>query len=217
MTVTRHNDLPLLYLLNVPRNLPDSAAAPLVVCMHGRGADMNDLADLAPFLDDGYRFVFPNAPKPFAPYPGMTFGWSWFDGLPPEPRSMVESRTLLLAFLDAVLERYATPRGKLILSGFSQGGVMAIDAGIRTKHEVAGIAVMSGAIYEDDLPPIRPVPVFIAHGSEDEMIPVNIARRARRVFEEHGIEPEYHEFPMGHQVVMEEITLIREFMQRCLL
>ena len=54
----------------------------MVVMIHGRGADMNDLADLAPMLDaaGGCRFVFPNAPKPFEPYPGMAMGWTWFEG-----------------------------------------------------------------------------------------------------------------------------------------
>lgn len=216
MTVTRHDDLPIRYLLSVPRELPDSAAAPLVICIHGRGADMNDLVDLAPLLDDGYRFVFPNALKPFEPYPGMTFGWTWFDGLPPTLESITASRTLLLELIDALIARYPTPPGKLIVSGFSQGGVMSLDTGFRTKHEVAGIVVMSGALYEDDLPPLRPLPVFIAHGTEDEMLPVIEARRARHVLEEHGLNPEYHEFPMGHQVVMEEIALVRDFMQRCL-
>ena len=83
MTLTRHDDLSLRYVLNVPSGKPDNADMPLVLLMHGRGADANDLADIAPMIDGGYRFVFPNAAKAFEPMPGYSFGFSWFDGWPP--------------------------------------------------------------------------------------------------------------------------------------
>lgn len=211
----------LRYRVVIPSGQPDSAPLPLVLVMHGRGADANDLADIAPMLDPpgGARFVFPNAPKPFEAYPGMTFGFSWFDGWPPHGQSLQESRAAVLELIDGLVERYPTPPGKLIVSGFSQGGLMAIDAGFRTKHEVAGIVVMSGAIAEDDAPDFdaKKIPVLIVHGTADEMIPVLAARRARRLLEEHGIEPEYHEFPMGHHVTPESMDVVREFMAARLL
>ncbi|HUP45438.1 MAG TPA: hypothetical protein VM779_07990, partial [Thermoanaerobaculia bacterium] len=85
---------PLAYALRTPSRRPDTAEMPLVMVMHGRGADANDLADIAPALDGpvGYRFVFPNAPKPFEAYPGMTFGYTWFDGWPPSAESIAASR-----------------------------------------------------------------------------------------------------------------------------
>jgi len=103
---------------------------------HGRGADANDLADIAPYLnpqdgrgrlssaEHGYRFVFPNAPRPFEACPGMTFGFTWFDGLPPEPKSLAESRKLVLEFIDDIVAKYPTTPGKIIVSGFSQGGMV---------------------------------------------------------------------------------------------
>jgi len=208
--------MPLQFIERVPSG--STGPLPLVICMHGRGADANDLADLAPMLDgsDGYRFLFPNAPKPFEPYRGMQWGWTWFDDLPPEPKSFAESRALLLDFIDQAVARFEVPDGKLIISGFSQGGVMSIDCGFRTKQRVAGIVVLSGAAYDDDLPQIHPIPTFIAHGLDDEVLPIVEARRARRILEEHGVEPEYHELPIGHQVSAEEIELVRQFIERCL-
>jgi phospholipase/carboxylesterase len=217
MTVRRYADLALQYVLNVPSGQPDGAEMPLVFCLHGRGADANDLADLAPMIDgpSGYRFIFPNAPKPFEPYPGMTFGYSWFDGLPPERDSIAASRNLLLRFIDQALGRYPPPSGKVIMSGFSQGGLMAIDVGFRTQQSLAGIVVMSGALYEDDLPDFKKrVPVLIVHGTQDEMINVNLGRRARRVLEQHGIEVKYHEFPMGHFVTPESMAVVGDFIRR---
>jgi phospholipase/carboxylesterase len=219
MTLTHHDDLSLRYVLNVPSGKPDDAAMPLVIVMHGRGADANDLADLAPMIDDAYRFVFPNAAKPFEPSPGYTFGWSWFDGWPPEGNSIVDSRTKLIALIDELVERYPTPEGKLVVAGFSQGGMMAIDVGFRTKQKVAGIVVMSGAIYEADMPDLRAqkdLPVLLIHGTQDDMIPVLAARRTRHILEEHGVSPEYHEFPMGHHVTPESMAVVREFLGRIL-
>jgi phospholipase/carboxylesterase len=188
---------------------------PLVVVIHGRGADANDLADLAPLLDTptGARFVFPNAPTPFEAYPGMTFGWTWFDGWPPRQNSVAESRAALLGFLDELTARY--PTTSLIVAGFSQGGMMSLEAGLRRKTN--GIVVMSGGLYEEDLPDLRTVekvPVLIAHGTMDEVVPVNYARRARAALEDAGFDVEYHEYPMGHQVVMEEITAVKDFLTR---
>ena len=216
--LSRHDDLSLKYVLSVPTRQKDDVELPLVIVMHGRGADANDLADLAPAIDDGYRLAFPNAPKPFEPIRGMTFGWTWFDGWPPTKTSIAESRAKLTTFIDEMLARYPTPNGKLILAGFSQGGLMSLDIGFRTPHPLAGIVVMSGAVFEDDPPDFqshRDRPVLIVHGIDDEVIPVNAARRTRRVLEEHGIEPEYHEFPMGHFVTAESIAVVAAFVRRC--
>jgi len=216
MTLTRHDDLSLRYVLNVPSGKPDDAEMPLVVVMHGRGADANDLADLAPMIDDGYRFVFANAPKTFEPMPGYSFGYSWFDGWPPEGDSIVQSREKLLTLIDELAERYPTRDGKIVIAGFSQGGMMAIDVGFRTTQKIAGIICMSGAIYEAGQPPLRKLPVLIVHGTEDDMIPLWGAQRTRLVLEENGVAPEYHEFPMGHQVTPESMAVVREFLGRVL-
>jgi phospholipase/carboxylesterase len=189
--------------------------------LHGRGADMHDLADVAPMLDTagGCRFVFPNAPKPFEPYPGMSAGWTWFDGWPPEHASLVESRTILLGFLDEITERFPTAQGKVVVAGFSQGALMSLDAGLRTQKKIAGIIAMSGGLYETDLPTLaehKGLPVFIAHGTLDDVVPVNYGRRARRVLEDAGLDVDYHEFPMGHQLAQEEALAVQAFLERIL-
>ena len=211
----------LRHLIRVPSRRPDTEPLPMVVMIHGRGADMNDLADLAPMLDPagGCRFVFPNAPKPFEPYPGMAMGWTWFEGWPPEHDSVVESRNEMLRFLDEITQKYPTPEGKLVVGGFSQGALMALDSGLRTTQKLAGILVMSGGLYEKDLPDLRAhagLPVFIAHGTADDVVPVNYARRARRLLEDAGLDVTYGEYPMGHQVAAEEAEAVRTFLNSVL-
>ncbi|HUP46299.1 MAG TPA: alpha/beta hydrolase [Thermoanaerobaculia bacterium] len=212
-------DLPLAYALRTPSRRPDTAEMPLVMVMHGRGADANDLADIAQALDGpvGYRFVFPNAPKPFEAYPGMTFGYTWFDGWPPSAESIAASRRLLFDFLAQVTRRYPTPPGKIILSGFSQGALMALDVGLRTEMKIAGIVAMSGGLYEEGLPDLtgkRNLPILIVHGTADDMIPLPAARRARQVLERYGLQPEYAEFPMGHHVTPESMAVVADFLRR---
>ncbi|HEX7706986.1 MAG TPA: dienelactone hydrolase family protein [Thermoanaerobaculia bacterium] len=216
-----NDTLALRYIANVPTRRAESESMPMVILIHGRGADARDLADLAPILDtpSGCRFILPNAPKPFEAYPGMTFGWTWFDGWPPIHESVVESREILLRFVDQVTERYPTPEGKLVIAGFSQGALMAFEAGLRTAKPAAGIVAMSGGLYEADLPELssrQGTPVLIAHGSDDEVVPANYGRRARRLLEDAGLEVEYHEFPMAHQVVPEEIDVVKAFLARVL-
>jgi len=208
----------LTSVVRTPSGRPNSDEMPLVFVLHGRGADANDLADLAPMMDGpgGYRFVFPNAPEPFEPTPGFQFGYTWFDGWPAEPDSFLRSRTLLLRFIDDIVAQLPTPPGKVVLAGFSQGGMMSLDVGFRTKQRLAGIVVMSGALNEGEMPEFAEIPVLIVHGTEDDMIPVLAARRARRVLEQHGIQPEYHEFPMGHFVTPESMAVVRDFLVRCL-
>lgn len=221
MTVTRRDDLPLTYVLSTPSGRPDGDEMPMVIVMHGRGADAHDLADLAPMLDagEGYRFLFPNAPKPWEAYPGMTLGFTWFDGWPPQGNSFEESRRLVLAFIDAAVGRYPTPEGKLVLCGFSQGGLVSLDVGFRADQKVAGIVVMSGALFEAQLPDFRArqdMPILLIHGAYDDVIPVLAARRTRRVLEQHGLQPDYHEFPMGHQVSEESMAVVTGFIRRVL-
>ena len=94
---------------------------------------------------------------------------------------------------------------------------MSLDAGLRTTRDVAAIVAMSGGLYENNLPDLRArkdVPVLISHGSLDDVVPVNYARRARAVLEEAGFHVDYHEYPMGHQVVMEEVAVVKEFLAR---
>jgi phospholipase/carboxylesterase len=221
MTVSRHDDLSLHYVMNVPSRQADDVALPMVVLMHGRGADAYDLADVAPMMEPagGARFIFPNAPRPFEPMPGMQFGYSWFDGWPPEGDTIVDSRRKLLDFINEVVKRYPTPPGQLFLAGFSQGALMTLDVGFRTPLPVAGLIAMSGAIYEDDMADLanrNEQRVLILHGTGDDVIPVIAARRTRAVLESAGLAPEYHEFPMAHQVTAESMSVVREFIERAL-
>jgi phospholipase/carboxylesterase len=149
----------------------------------------------------------------------MAMGWTWFEGWPPNHESLVDSREEMLRFLDEITEKYPTPEGKLVVSGFSQGALMALDSGLRTTKKLAAIVVMSGGLYEKDLPDLQAhagLPLLIAHGTADDVVPVMYARRARHLLESAGLDVEYHEYPMSHQVAAEEADAVQEFLGRVL-
>jgi phospholipase/carboxylesterase len=212
----QHTGPPLRYLELVPSG-SEEKGLPIVIIIHGRGADAHDFVGTAPELDAGYRFIFPNAPDPFEPMPGYSFGFTWFDGWPPAPESIQRSRQLLIDFIDGISKQYETPLARTILCGFSQGGMMAADVAWRLEERLAGVVVMSGAIYERELPDLKSkpgMPILIVHGSGDDVIPVLAARRSRSLLEESGVEVEYEEYPMAHHVSPASMAKVREFMAR---
>lgn len=209
-------DLPLEAVEVSPN---DDRGMPLLVVLHGRGADMHDLADLAPYIDPGgkYRFLFPNAPRGFEPMPGYSFGKSWFDGWPPEGDSLQQSREILMRFIDDAQQRFGNDDSTTLLAGFSQGGLMSLDAGFRRPSRLAAIVVMSGALHESDMPDFasrKDQKLLIVHGTADEVIPIVAPRRARMVLRNAGLEPEYHEFLMGHHTSAESMEVVRNFIDR---
>jgi phospholipase/carboxylesterase len=213
----RHTDLTLQYLES-PRA---KEHAPLVVVLHGRGANAEDLAGLAPAVDPGsrWRMVFPDAPRPFEPYPGMTFGYTWFDGWPPVQETLERSREMLLTFIGELQKKHDPGGVRIALVGFSQGAMMALDVGLRLPEKPAAIVAMSGGIEPAGIPDLTgrlDQKILLIHGTEDDMIPVVYARRTRRALEEQGIEPEYHELAIGHWVTDETMAVVRTFLETAL-
>ncbi|MDX1540934.1 MAG: phospholipase [Geminicoccaceae bacterium] len=167
--------------LDGPRRAPRSGQRPkqLVVLLHGVGADGNDLIGLvpaiAPALPDA-AFVAPDAPEPYDMAP---FGRQWFslqdrtlDSLLSGVRRAGEA---LDAFLDAELERHGLDDQALVLAGFSQGTMTALHVGLRRARPPAAIVGFSGALLGGELLAQEIVsrpPVFLAHGDQDPVVPV---------------------------------------------
>ena len=96
---------------------------------------------------------------------------------------------------------------------------MALNVAFHTDLEIAGVVAMSGALHEADMGDLagrKDLPVLLVHGTGDEVIPLLAAHRARRTLEAHGLQPEYHEFPMGHHVTEESLAVVAAFIGRCL-
>lgn len=199
----------------------ESGPASLVVVLHGRGANAQDLADVAGVLAmPGCRFIFPNAPLAIDLGP-WGVGYAWYELGAAQDQTVPRSREQLLTFLDEVARRYATPLERTVLAGFSQGAVMTLDVGLRTREPLAGLVAMSGCLHRPEevralLPTVGQRRILLIHGTEDEVVPVSGSRQARLALEEAGLSPEYHEFPMGHEVTAESLAVVGAFLRRVL-
>ncbi len=206
---------------------PDPQAA--VIWLHGLGADGHDFEPIVPQLglETPVRFVFPHAPmKPVTINNGMVMR-AWYDILSLDRDSaqdeagIRESAALLEALITREEER-GIADSRLVLAGFSQGGAIALQAGLRHRERLAGIMALSSWLpLADSLDNERSeansdTPVFIAHGLFDPMIPVSLGSQSKELLEARGYSVEWHSYPMLHAVCPEEINHIADWLKHVL-
>jgi phospholipase/carboxylesterase len=222
MELEHHQGNRLLYVTVYPDGYDPSRRYPVVILLHGFGAGMDDLAGLSPAIDrQGYVFVFPNGPQQVLIGPG-TVGYSWSTpGGFSDPEEGRKGQELVDEFVEEVRQEYGVEPGRLVLGGFSQGAGLTYRSGLRRPDLFAGLVLLSGAIGDAEqlaefLPPERTQPLFIAHGVSDPMIPVERARQARDFLQAAGYDPEYHEYPMAHEISQELIDHLTPWLHRVL-
>lgn len=206
MEAHEHQGSQLKYLTVDPDNYDPNKKYPMIVMLHGFGANMQDLAGIAPVLNPtGYVYAFPNGPEAMELGPGYV-GYSWTH---PErrrdPEEDAKTRTMLNSFFKEVMEQYNVQPGNAVLGGFSQGGRMAYACGLGKPALFAGVMALSAAVFDTEplrelLPTERTQPVFIAHGDADTTVSVDQARMTRDFLEAEGYHPVYNEYPMGHEI-----------------
>jgi phospholipase/carboxylesterase len=201
-----------------------------VLWLHGLGADAHDFEPVVPELrlpeEKPVRFVFPNAPqRPVTINMGMRMR-AWYDilelgGGAEDEAGIRDSQRQL----EKLIEREKTrgiPARRIVLAGFSQGGAIALQTSLRHPERLAGVLALStylplastlllerSAINGD-------VPVFMAHGTFDPMIPIARAAQSRAMLQSFGYPVEWREYPMPHSVCPQEIADIAAFLVRIL-
>jgi phospholipase/carboxylesterase len=191
-----------------------------IIWMHGLGADGHDFVDIVPELRlparPGVRFVFPHAPMRPVTINGGYVMRAWYDirddgGVRREdPAGVRASQKAIEALIQREKER-GVPAASIVIAGFSQGGAMALHTSLRHGERLAGIMALSCSLPLADTlaaeaaPANRDVPIFIAHGAQDPMIPMARALRARETLVGLGYRVEWHEYPMPHSVCAEEV------------
>jgi phospholipase/carboxylesterase len=202
----------LEYLTVFPDNYEAGRPYPVIVCLHGRGADMRDLAGLAPAIDQkGYLYICPNAPVTVSIGPGYT-GQAWYEpGGNPSATAMEQALTALDGVIRETFSQYQVSSGQAILLGFSQGGAMTYRYGMLRPEMFAGLAILSGALRDPQallphLPAGREQRIFIAHGTHDPVVSVDLSRNAATFLEAQGYQPLYHEYAMGHEINLEVLN-----------
>ncbi len=193
--------------LTFRERLADGEPAGLLALHHGRGADEHDLLPLADALDPGRRLhvVAPRAPLELPGWPGH----HWYV-VPrvgyPDPETFHAAYRELARFHDQLWGRTGIEAERTVLGGFSMGSVMSYSLGLGPdRPRPAGLLVFSGFLptvegWEPDFATRSGLRAFIAHGRRDPIMEIGFARRARELLLEAGLDVEYHESDVGHQI-----------------
>jgi phospholipase/carboxylesterase len=198
-----------------------------VIWLHGLGADGHDFVPLVPELVrkdwPALRFIFPHAPVRAVTINNGVRMRAWYDivGMDFPTRADSEGVEQSILQASALIDReHARGIGpqRILLAGFSQGGAIALAAGIRRKTPLAGLIALSTYLpgaetavqVKSDAATAQPV--FMAHGSGDPVIPLVHAERSMRTLQTLGFAVDWHRYPMAHQVCAEEIRDLGDWM-----
>lgn len=191
-----------------------------LIVLHGLGADGNDFVPIAQELQlqhaGGVRFVFPHAPVIPVTINGGYRMRAWYDILGSEAHGRQDEAGLRksLGQVEEIIAREKArgiPASRIVLMGFSQGCAMSLLVGLRHSEALAGIAGLSGylplaaATAGERSPANHATPIFLAHGEQDTMVTLERGEASRDVLVGLGYPVEWHTYPMGHSVCMEEI------------
>ena len=199
-----------------------------VIWLHGLGADGHDFEPIVPELrlPRAVRFVFPHAPvRPVTINNGMRMR-AWYDifqfgGGAEDEKGIRESQGLLEQLIAAEKQK-GVAAGKVVLAGFSQGGAIVLQTGLRYPERLAGIMALStylpiaNTLDKEKNKINQDLPIFMAHGSYDDLIPLRRAEQSKDLLVKSGYPVEWRTYPMPHSVCPEEIGHISKFLLRIL-
>ena len=200
-----------------------------VIWLHGLGADGRDFEPIVPELvrpgEPALRFVFPNAPvRPVTLNGGYPMR-AWYDIAALDRRTTEDERGIResQATIDALIRR-ENARGvaseHIVLAGFSQGGAMALFAGVRYRQKLAGIMglscylLLASRLATERVAANQATPIFLAHGTQDPVVAPALGEEARRQLQAAGYAVEWHTYSMPHSVSPQEVGDIATWLRR---
>jgi phospholipase/carboxylesterase len=207
---------------------PAAAADAAVVLLHGLGADGHDFEPVAHELALGpaVRWVFPHAP-----FRAVTLNRgfrmrAWYDvasldGSVEDEAGIAESARAIRGLIARERERGITAE-RIVLAGFSQGGALALYTALREPERLAGVVALSSylplaaRLEQEAHPANAAVPVFMAHGSQDPVLPFALGQRSKDLLRARGYAVDWHAYPMAHSVCEQEIAALRDWLSRVL-
>ncbi|MBA4108508.1 MAG: carboxylesterase [Leptothrix sp. (in: Bacteria)] len=202
-----------------------------IIVLHGLGADGNDFVPVAEELNldvvGPVRFVFPHAPTRPVTINGGHVMRAWYDIMGTEltrredEQGLRESQATVEALIAREKSR-GVPASRIVVMGFSQGCAMALQTGLRHEERLAGIVGLSGYLplaaqtAAERHSGNHEVPIFMAHGSHDSVVPFDRGTASRDLLQSLGYQIEWHEYPMPHSVCAQEIADLNRWLLRVL-
>lgn len=196
----------LTYLVREPKIKQEKN--PLLLLLHGYGSNEEDLFSFASELPDEYYVVSVRAPYDLQPY-----GHAWYaihfdadENKFSDDAQAMESRDLIIQFIDELIAKYSIDAAQVSLIGFSQGAILSYATALSYPERISRVVALSGYLNEKiiaenfkskDLSNLK---LFISHGTVDQVIPVDWARKAQPFLQNLGLEVMYREYPIGHGV-----------------
>jgi len=194
---------------------------PLLLLLHGYGANEDDLFSLAPYLDERFFVVSARAPVTLR---GMG-GYAWFNlaftpqGISVDPAEVESARETLHKFIGEIVNAYDCDPGAVYLVGFSQGAMMSLAVALTYPGIATAVVAMSGRLMAQtvrqipDKDALIGLPVFVLHGTKDAVIPISQGRETSRMLSELPIDLTYREYDMGHEVSAESLEDITDWLR----
>ena len=210
----------LHYLVQEPKVKHDKN--PLLLLLHGYGSNEEDLFSFAPELPDDSYVISVRAPYDLQPY-----GHAWyaihFDADENKFSDNVQAKQsveIIASFIDEIVKQYPIDTKNVTLVGFSQGAILSYATALTYPEKISKVVALSGYFNQEILPEvidtkaISHLKFFVSHGSVDQVIPVDWARKAKPALENLGLEVEYQEYPIGHGVSPKNFYDFKNWLQR---
>ncbi len=213
MLINLDNECHLVASLFQPDRDKSIRPKKIVVLMHGWGADSQDLMPLAPILagnSSGLAIIVPDAPDICSANP---FGRQWFELAGSDLSSEVTANACLNAapvitqMLKALCDRYQVSAMDILLGGFSQGGMIALSAGLSNKQAIGGIFCLSGGWLTPSQTILQKtdLPILLAHGGADPVVPLAMMKASEKALISRGFEPQQLVCPAMHHSINETV------------
>jgi len=193
---------------------------PVIIMLHGYGSDENDLFSFANELPTNYAIISLKAPITMQPY-----GNAWYqihfdnnDGKFSDDEQAINSRELVVRCIDEVITKYNVDPDRITLLGFSQGTILSFSIALSYPKKIKNVIGLSGYINKDILVDnyldndFSKLNIYSSHGSVDQVIPVDWARRTKPFLHSIGIDCDYSEFPVGHGVAPQNFYEFKEWL-----
>jgi phospholipase/carboxylesterase len=202
---------------------PSSLAkiAPVIIMLHGYGSDENDLFSFSSELPSEYAVIALKAPHRLQPF-GNAWYHIYFDnpkGKWSDEEQAIESRELVIKVLDEIIEKYQVDKNNVTLLGFSQGTILSFAVALSYPEKVKNVIGLSGYINKAILKEgytennFKNLNMYSSHGSVDQVIPVDWARKTKPFLKNLNIDCQYSEFPVGHGVAPQNFYEFKEWLK----
>ncbi len=215
-----NKEFSLQHIIRKPKK--QSENIPALIMLHGYGSDENDLFSFAEELPEELFIISVKAPNAMQPFGNAWYAIHWDnnDGKFSDDTQAIESREKIKEFIDEVIENYDLDPDNINLLGFSQGSILSYAVALSYPDKIKNVVALSGYVnqgilkdgYESD--DFSNLKFYCSHGSVDQVIPVEWARKTKPFLDKLKIENSYSEFPVGHGVAPQNFFEFREWLKK---